>query len=96
MLYHHVQCILMWLDHITLKQKTQPTNHYTDLCLTTTMSMPLLSTNIHQIETSDNEVVEKIERFLFVVTPDDEERDDINTWEGSITQMRKINEKRIS
>ena len=55
-----------------------------------------LSSNIYLTETQDNEVGENIERFLFVVTPDDDEQDEINTWEGSISQMSKINEKRIS
>ena len=49
-----------------------------------------LSSNIHQSETQDNESEEKEERFLFVVTPDDDEQDELSTWEGSISQMSKI------
>ena len=37
-----------------------------------------LANNIHQ----DGEVDE--ERFLFVITPDEDEQDNIETWEGSI------------
>ena len=55
-----------------------------------------LSANIHQSEAQVNHVDDKIERFLFVVTPDEDECDELNTWEGSISQMSKITEKRIS
>ena len=56
-----------------------------------------LSANIHQSEArSSSEVEEKIERFLFVVTTDDDEHDDLSSWEGSISQMSKIMERRIS
>ena len=44
-----------------------------------------LSANIHQSEAQDNEIVEKIERFLFVVTSDDDEHDELSSWEGSIS-----------
>ena len=37
-----------------------------------------LANNIHQ----DGEVDE--ERFLFVITPDEDEQDNVETWEGSI------------
>ena len=36
------------------------------------------------------------ERFLFVVTPDDDERDELSTWEGSINQINKNFDKRTS
>ena len=55
-----------------------------------------LSVNIYQSESQVSEVDEKIERFLFVVTPDEDEQDELSTWEGSISQMSKITEKRIS
>ena len=56
-----------------------------------------LSANIHQSEArNSSEVEEKIERFLFVVTTDDDEHDDLSSWEGSISQMSKIMERRIS
>ena len=55
-----------------------------------------LSADIHQSEALDSEAEFKTERFLFVVTPDEDERDELSTWEGSISQMSKINEKRIS
>ena len=55
-----------------------------------------LSVNIYQSESQVSEVDEKIERFLFVVTPDDDEQNELGTWEGSISQMSKITEKRIS
>ena len=55
-----------------------------------------LSANIHQIETQDSEVNENTVGFLFVVTPDEDEQDELSTWEGSISQMSKITEKRIS
>ena len=37
-----------------------------------------LANNIHQDEEVDEE------RFLFVITPDEDEQDNIETWEGSI------------
>lgn len=55
-----------------------------------------LTANIHQTSSKDSKVDEKIERFLFVVTPDDDEHDELSNWEGSISQMSKITEKRIS
>ena len=33
--------------------------------------------------------------FFFIVTPDENEDDDIVNWEGSIRQMSKLTEKRI-
>ena len=54
-----------------------------------------LAANIHQSESQDNEVGEETERFLFVVTPDEDEQDELSTWEGSISQMSKFTEKQI-
>jgi len=55
-----------------------------------------LAVNIYQSECQANEVGEETERFLFVVTPDEDEQNELGTWEGSISHMSKITEKRIS
>ena len=55
-----------------------------------------LSANIHHRETQKSEVDENNERFLFVVTPDEDEKDELSTWEGSISQISRVTEKRIT
>ena len=55
-----------------------------------------LSANIYQSTTHGHEEDRPVERFLFVVTPDEDEQDPLGSWEGSISQMSKITEKRIS
>ena len=49
--------------------------------------MSELAFNIHTQE-DPNEY-----RFLFIVTPDEDEQDSLETWEGSIKQMTKLNQK---
>ena len=48
-----------------------------------------LANNIHTSNVVDNN------RFLFLVIPDEDEEDDIVTWEGSIKQMTKFHKKHI-
>ena len=56
-----------------------------------------LSANIRKIDNlMGHRGVDKNDRFLFVVTPNDDEQDELGTWEGSIRQMSKIMESRIS
>ena len=56
-----------------------------------------LSANIRKIDNlMGHRGVDKNDRFLFVVTPNDDEQDELGTWEGSIRQMRKTTDKRIS
>ena len=48
-----------------------------------------LASNIHTSgEVDDN-------RFLFVITPDEDEHDSLESWEGSIKQMTKFHQKQI-
>ena len=55
-----------------------------------------LSDNIRKIDKLlGRKDVDKNDRFLFVVTPDDDEQGELGSWEGSIMQMSKITEKRI-
>ena len=56
-----------------------------------------LSANIRKIDKLLGlKRADKNDRFLFVVTPDDDDQDELGTWEGSIRQMSKITDKRIS
>ena len=49
-----------------------------------------LAHNIH----SDSSV--DLQRFIFVVTTDENDSDELGTWEGSIKQMNRLVDKRIS
>ena len=56
-----------------------------------------LSANIRNIDKyRGHKKQNQNKRFLFLVTPDDDERDENASWEGSIRQMSKITAKRIS
>ena len=49
-----------------------------------------LAHNIHSDSGADHQ------SFIFVVTPDENDSDDFGTWEGSIKQMNRLVDKRIS
>ena len=48
-----------------------------------------LASNIH----TDGDVDDN--RFLFVITPDEDEIDSLDSWEGSIKQMTKFHQKQL-
>ena len=48
-----------------------------------------LASNIHTSGKVDDK------RFLFVITPDEDEHDSLETWEGSIKQMTKFHQRQI-
>ena len=43
---------------------------------------------------SDKKIDNK--RFMFVVTPDEQDEDEYGSWEGSIKQMSRLMDKRIT
>ena len=51
--------------------------------------MSELASNIHTSGEVDDQ------RFIFVITPIEDEHDSLETWEGSIKQMTKFHQKQI-